>query len=112
CSASAHMCLTSSSTCAIGSGSILAMGRASGQTIPLSAARICYPEAMASDIGGPELSMDGTSLYREDTYTDRKIGTIRVLTPVTPEGSTDLARKILYVGETQLLTTGGLLPLV
>ena len=29
---------------------------------------------MASDIGGPELSMDGTSLYREDTYTDRKIG--------------------------------------
>jgi hypothetical protein len=67
---------------------------------------------MASDIGGPELSMDATSLYREDTYTDRKIGTIRVLTPVTPEGSTDLARNVLYVGETQLLTTGGLLPLV
>ena len=56
--------------------------------------------------------MDGTSLYREDTYTDRKIGTIRVLTPVTAEGTTDLTRKILYVGETQLLTTGGLLPLV
>jgi hypothetical protein len=56
--------------------------------------------------------MDGASLYREDTYTDRKIGTIRVLTPVTPEGTTDLGRKILYVGETQLLTTGGLLPLV
>jgi hypothetical protein len=60
----------------------------------------------------PELRMDGTSLYREDTYTDRKIGTIRVLTPVTAEGTTDLTRKILYVGETQLLTTGGLLPLV
>ena len=60
----------------------------------------------------PELRMDSTSLYREDTYTDRKIGTIRVLTPVTPEGTTDLGRKILYVGETQLLTTGGLLPLV
>ena len=56
--------------------------------------------------------MDGASLYREDTYTDRKIGTIRVLTPVTAEGTTDLSRKILYVGETQLLTTGGLLPLV
>ena len=67
---------------------------------------------MASDLGGPELKMDGTSLYREDTYTDRKIGTIRVLTPVMPDGATDLGRKILYVGETQLLTTGGLLPLV
>jgi hypothetical protein len=66
---------------------------------------------MASDLG-PELKMDGASLYREDTYTDRKIGTIRVLTPVTPDGATDLGRKILYVGETQLLTTGGLLPLV
>ena len=60
----------------------------------------------------PELKMDAASLYREDTYTDRKIGTIRVLTPVTPDGTTDLGRKILYVGETQLLTTGGLLPLV
>jgi hypothetical protein len=60
----------------------------------------------------PELRMDGTSLYREDTYTDRKIGTIRVLTPMTQDGTTDLSRKILYVGETQLLTTGGLLPLV
>ena len=52
---------------------------------------------MASDLGGPELKMDPTSLYREDTYTDRKIGTIRVLTPVTADGATDLGRKILYV---------------
>lgn len=56
--------------------------------------------------------MDPASLYREDTYTDRRIGTIRVLTPVTRDGSTDLGRPVLYVGETQLLTTGGLLPLV
>ena len=67
---------------------------------------------MADESGAPELRMDATSLYREDTYTDRRIGTIRVLTPVTPEGSTDLGRPVLYVGETQLLTTGGLLPLV
>jgi hypothetical protein len=67
---------------------------------------------MADETGAPELRMDPTSLYREDTYTDRRIGTIRVLTPVTPEGSTDLGRPVLYVGETQLLTTGGLLPLV
>lgn len=56
--------------------------------------------------------MDPASFYREDTYTDRRIGTIRILTPVTRDGTTDLGRPVLYVGETQLLTTGGLLPLV
>jgi hypothetical protein len=59
-----------------------------------------------------ELKMDAASLYREEVYTDRKIGTIRVLTPVTPTGATDATRAVLYAGETQLLTPGGLLPLV
>ena len=59
-----------------------------------------------------ELRMDAASLYREEVYTDRKIGTIRVLTPVTPAGATDATRAVLYAGETQLLTPGGLLPLV
>jgi hypothetical protein len=67
---------------------------------------------MADESGAPELKMDAASLYREDTYTDRRIGTIRVLTPVSRDGTTDTTRAILYVGETQLLTTGGLLPLV
>jgi hypothetical protein len=67
---------------------------------------------MADETGAPELRMDATTLYREDTYTDRRIGTIRVLTPVTRDGAPDLGRPVLYVGETQLLTTGGLLPLV
>ena len=60
---------------------------------------------------GAEPAMDGTSLYREEIYTDRKVGTIRVLTPVDASGSLDLGRKILYVGEAQLLTTAGALPL-
>jgi hypothetical protein len=30
----------------------------------------------------PELKMDPTNLYREEIITDRKIGTIRVMTPV------------------------------
>lgn len=65
-----------------------------------------------ADPNAPELRMDPASLYREDTYTDRRIGTIRILTPVMTDGSTDLGRAILYVGETQLLTQAGLLPLV
>jgi hypothetical protein len=56
--------------------------------------------------------MDPASLYREDTYTDRKLGTIRVLTPVRDDGKPDSTRGVLYVGETQLLTQAGLLPLV
>ena len=59
-----------------------------------------------------DLRMDPTSLYREEVFTDRKIGTIRVLTPVTSTGAPDGTRAILYSGETQLLTPGGVLPLV
>ena len=56
--------------------------------------------------------MDPSSLYREEMFTDRKMGAIRVLTPVKSDGAPDGTRKVLYVGETQLLTQAGLLPLV
>lgn len=65
-----------------------------------------------AQISASELRMDPASLYREETYTDRRIGTMRVLTPVTSAGAPDLGRKVLYVGETQLVTPAGLLPLV
>ena len=67
---------------------------------------------MSTPLDAADLRMDATSLYREDTFTDRKIGTIRTLTPVKSDGSADLGRKVLYVGETQLLTAAGVLPLV
>jgi hypothetical protein len=67
--------------------------------------------ALGFDDIGTEPAMDGASLYREEIFTDRKVGTIRVLTPVQPNGSPDLGRKVLYVGEAQLLTTAGALPL-
>jgi len=60
---------------------------------------------------GTEPAMDGSSLYREEIFTDRKVGTIRVLTPVQTSGSPDLGRTVAYVGEAQLLTTAGALPL-
>ena len=66
---------------------------------------------MANELHGPEPKMDPTTLYREEVITDRRVGTIRVLTPVTPAGSTDSKRKMLYVGETQVLTAGGMLPI-
>ena len=59
-----------------------------------------------------EPRMDPTSLYREDVITDRRVGTLRVMTPIKTDGSTDLGRPVVYVGEAQLLTQAGLLPLV
>jgi hypothetical protein len=58
-----------------------------------------------------ELTMDPDALHREDLYTDRKMGTIRVLTPVTTNGATDSARPVLYLGEAQILTPMGAIPL-
>jgi hypothetical protein len=55
--------------------------------------------------------MDQTSLYREETFTDRRLGVIRVLTPVTKNGSADTSRRVVYLGEAQLLTQVGALPL-
>lgn len=59
----------------------------------------------------PEPKMDPANLYREEIYTDRKMGTIRVMTPVTAGGAPDTARKTVYIGEAQLMTQMGALPL-
>ncbi|MBK8064135.1 MAG: hypothetical protein IPK29_08820 [Betaproteobacteria bacterium] len=56
--------------------------------------------------------MDPSELYREDVYTDRKVGTIRRLTPVQADASDDTTREIVYVGETQVMTNMGALPIV
>ena len=55
--------------------------------------------------------MDPKSLYREEMITDRKVGTIRVLTPIKSDGSPDAGREVTYIGEAQLLTSVGTLPI-
>jgi hypothetical protein len=59
----------------------------------------------------PEIKLDAASLYREEIFTDRRAGTLRRLTPVTADGAVDEARAVLFSGQTQLLTPGGVLPL-
>ena len=66
---------------------------------------------MAEDLNDADIAMDATSLYREETFTDRRVGTLQRLTPVTAAGATDTARPVLYVGQTQVLTPAGALPL-
>jgi len=63
------------------------------------------------DMGLPEIKIDATALYREEVFTDRRAGTLRRMLPVLPDGSPDAARPILWLGQTQLMTPGGVLPL-
>jgi len=67
---------------------------------------------MAAQTDLPDVQLDPAGLYREDTFTDRRAGTIRRLTPVNVEGMTDPSRPVLFSGQTQLLTPAGVLPLV
>lgn len=55
--------------------------------------------------------MDPNSLWREELFTDRRVGTIRRLVPVKADGSVDAGRKTLFVGEAALMTPAGQLPL-
>lgn len=58
-----------------------------------------------------DITMEAGSLYREEIYTDRKIGTIRAMVPVLPSGATDGGRAMVYVGEAQIMTQMGPLPI-
>lgn len=66
---------------------------------------------MATEPRAPELKMDPAALYREEVITDRKMGTIRLLTPLKTDGTTDASRSVIYIGEAQLLTPVGTLPI-
>ena len=57
-----------------------------------------------------DTQMDATALWREEIYTDRKVGTIRAMQPVGADGKTDAKRQPIYVGEAQIMTSMGPLP--
>ena len=57
-----------------------------------------------------EIKLDETNLYKEEVFTDLRVGSLKQLTPVTKEGERDLARPMVYVGETQLMSQVGPLP--
>lgn len=66
---------------------------------------------MATSQAMPELKIDVDALYKEEIFTDRKAGTIRQMTPIDRSGASDAKRKVLFIGEMQLLTPMGTLPL-
>src|SRR5256885_1812216 len=58
-----------------------------------------------------DIKVDPNALYLEEVFTDRRIGTIRRMTPVKKDGNKDTARPVLFAGETQVLTPAGALPI-
>jgi len=58
----------------------------------------------------PDMGMDVTTLYREEIYTDRTAATLRVMVRVKSDGSEDAGREKLYLGEAQIMTNVGPLP--
>jgi hypothetical protein len=58
-----------------------------------------------------EPQMNAAALYREDVFTDQRVGTVRRLTPVKADGSDDPARPLLFIGQATVMTPMGSLPL-
>lgn len=66
---------------------------------------------MAEDGLNAEIKMDPQALYREEVFTDRRIGTIQRLTLVDGDGQPVDGGTVIYLGQTQLMTPAGALPL-
>lgn len=65
---------------------------------------------MPSNERGADLRMDADRLFREEIVSGGGAGTLRVLTPITRTGAADPARRVQYIGEAQILTPMGALP--
>jgi hypothetical protein len=66
---------------------------------------------MSSANDGRQAAMDPTQVYHEETFTDRRVGTIRRLTPVAADGAVDPARPVIFVGQAQVMTPMGAVPI-
>jgi hypothetical protein len=66
---------------------------------------------MSSANDGRRAAMDSTQVYLEETFTDRKVGTIRRMTPVNADGGVDGSRPVIFVGQAQVMTPMGAVPI-
>ena len=57
-----------------------------------------------------EITVDTDNLHQEEVFTDLHAASIRRLTPVKTDGSRDSGRDVMYIGETNLMTQMGPLP--
>ena len=58
-----------------------------------------------------DFAVDTRNLYREATWTDLKVASIREMIPVKSDGTDDPARERVFIGSTQVMTPHGPIPL-
>jgi hypothetical protein len=64
-----------------------------------------------ADERNTEAQMDVGALYHEEMFTDRRVGAIRRLTPVGGDGQRDPARPVLFLGQAEIMTNMGPVPI-
>jgi len=65
----------------------------------------------ANSMNDIDFTIDQDNLYREDSITDLKVASIRKMTPVRPDGTDDPSRSPVFIGNSQLMTPEGPLPI-
>lgn len=65
----------------------------------------------AEDTTKKKVKFNQANLYRDENYTDMQTGGIRQLTPVKANGEIDKGRKVMFYGQTQLISQHGPLPI-
>jgi len=58
-----------------------------------------------------DFTVDQKELYREESFTDLKVASIRRLVPVNQDGTDDTSRTPIFLGHTQLMSPEGPLPI-
>ena len=58
-----------------------------------------------------DIKFNGENLFKEESFTDLEVGTIRKLTPIHPDGTEDNERKASFTATTNIMTPNGALPL-
>lgn len=62
-------------------------------------------------ISKSEITVDKNNLYREESYTDMKVASIKKLIPIKSDGTPDLSRQQRFTGYSQVVTPGGPIPI-
>jgi hypothetical protein len=66
---------------------------------------------MSSNDTLDQLRLDTSQLVAEQTFTDRRVGSIRRLSPVTADGEPDPGRQVQFFGQSQIMTPAGPMPI-
>lgn len=56
------------------------------------------------------IRINQNNLYREEIFSDLMVGSIHQMTPVKPNAELDKQRTVMFIGNTQLITQQGPLP--